>query len=293
MRSADLNRRTVFLTGASGFLGRYLVTSLVSAGHRIFALSRSLREATENPGVCWVQGDLLSSELDPLLRDADAVVHAAGVMGQTETAERSSVNLEGTCRLLEAAGRQGVRRFIHVSTCTADSKSENSYARSKGLGEKAVTESSCDWTVLRPTEIYGLGSRWFGHMAGALAGRRLVFVCRDLGEITPVHVADVASVAVHSLSTPTAYSKIYTLAGPSMGLVEFYEGVRDAIGGRYRVVGLTQRQIRFLIAVSKPLPGLNRRVRGLLATAEARAVTLDSGSATTDLGFNPRRFPGT
>jgi uncharacterized protein YbjT (DUF2867 family) len=234
---------------------------------------------------------LLSCDIDALLQGADAVINAAGVMGVPGTAGTPLVNLEGTRRVIEAASRQGVRRFIHISTCMADAESDNWYARSKGLGERVVTESGRDWTVLRPTEIYGTGSKWFDHTAAALATKRLVFTCTDLGQIAPVHVADVAAATIRSLGEAKAHSRTYTLAGPSIGLVEFYEGVRRAIDGRYRIVGLTERQIRLLIAVSGLLPRLNRRARQLLAVAGARAVKVDSSSAVVDLNFDPRRFP--
>lgn len=281
----------VFTTGARGFLGRHIVTALLDAGHEVVALTRREPSPAGPARLRWVRGDLAISDLTPMLAGADAVIHAAAVMSHAGEEKSPTVNVEGTQRLLEAAGHAGARRFIHVSTCLADASSSEWYARSKGLGEACVARSALDWTILRPTEIYGPGSAWFAYMASTLAHRRLIVACSDVGSIAPVYVGDVAAMAVRSLARPCSYGKVYSLAGHDMGLVEFYERLRASGNCGYRILPMTRKQLELLIGLSSFVPPIRRKAQALLVLAQERTVRYDAAPAALDLGFMPLRYP--
>lgn len=122
----DTSARHILLTGATGFLGRHLLSRLVGAGYRVRALYRSdtppaIAAATS---VEWVRGDLLAIEtLEEALTDIDTVVHAAALVSY-RSADRDALfltNETGTANLVNAALFRGVSRFIHVgSTATLE-----------------------------------------------------------------------------------------------------------------------------------------------------------------------------
>ena len=168
--------RRVLITGASGFIGCRLAERL----H--FASDWNVRALVRNPTravrlarmpVDIAVGDVLArTELDGALRSCDAVVHAA-VGTSWRASERVAVNVDGTNRLLEAAKRAGVRRFIHLSTIAVYGdqvsgtitehtplapKKGWDYAESKLKAERAVLAAGgpdFEVVVLRIAVVYG------------------------------------------------------------------------------------------------------------------------------------------
>src|SRR4051812_37120812 len=121
----------IAITGATGFLGRYIVARLAGAGHRLSCWHRPTSDLGHFPAsipggaVRWVEGALGDEEAARRLVDAaDAVVHAAldhpggGFRGEEgDLLAFAEANVMGTLRLVEAARNAGVARFIFISTC--------------------------------------------------------------------------------------------------------------------------------------------------------------------------------
>jgi Nucleoside-diphosphate-sugar epimerases len=119
----------IALTGATGFIGRYIVRHLVSAGHSLRCWHRpsSDRSGLDNDAgsVEWVAGDLNDAQAsDALVAGCDAVLHAAlwrpgrGFRGaEGDLVEFVERNVVGSLRLIEAARRADVDRFVFISTC--------------------------------------------------------------------------------------------------------------------------------------------------------------------------------
>ena len=109
----------VALTGATGYTGGCLLARLRADGHQVAALARANARLPMGNGVRWVEGDLRDTDaLRRLVDGVDAVVHVAAVYrtaGHPDSYYRD-VNVGGTERLLDAAARAGVRRFVHTST---------------------------------------------------------------------------------------------------------------------------------------------------------------------------------
>jgi Nucleoside-diphosphate-sugar epimerases len=124
----------IALTGATGFIGRYIVRQLASAGHKLRRWYRPASDRSElddvSASVEWIAGDLNDRRASAdLVAGCDSLVHAAlwrpgtgfrGAEGDlTEFVER---NVVGSLRLIEAARKGGVGRFIFVSTCAVHEK---------------------------------------------------------------------------------------------------------------------------------------------------------------------------
>ena len=147
---------TLSVTGATGFVGRALVERALAAGHTLRALTR--RPQRPRDGVVWIDGALDRPEsLATLVDGADAIVHVAGVVSTPTRAGFVAGNIDGTRAVLAAAGRAGVRRFVHVSSLSAREPDLSLYGWSKAEAEALVQASGLDWSIVRPSGVYGPG----------------------------------------------------------------------------------------------------------------------------------------
>ena len=202
MNYASIAKMKILITGATGFIGRHLVSRLLDEGYSVSATARSGADAQSlsQRGVNMTQIDLLlTNDLQSLVRGHDCVIHCAahvGLWGPKSLYE--NLNIQLTKRLLEAAIQSGVRKFIYMScanvvlndpapieNATEDMSICNQdsfpYAHSKAQAEQLVLSSSSgslSAIVLRPALVWGNGDMidrqigpaadrgqfgWFGH----------------------------------------------------------------------------------------------------------------------------------
>ncbi|MES1971048.1 MAG: NAD(P)H-binding protein [Pseudomonadota bacterium] len=144
------------ITGGTGFVGGRLIDLATAAGHEVRALAR--RPQPARPGVTWIEGALDTPDaLARLVRSADAVIHVAGVVNAPDRAGFAAGNIAGTRAMVDAATAAGAQRFIHVSSLAAREPGLSNYGWSKAGAEQVVAASPLDWTMVRPTAIYGPG----------------------------------------------------------------------------------------------------------------------------------------
>lgn len=153
----------VALTGATGFVGFHIAARLRAHGLRVRALVRREDARLEALGVDQVRGSLDQPEaLRVLVLGAGAVVHGAGVIAASAAEEFRRANVEGTARLVAAAGQwaEGVP-FLLISSLAARAPHVSPYAWSKREAERAL-EAGADRLkpiVVRPPAVYGPGDR--------------------------------------------------------------------------------------------------------------------------------------
>lgn len=283
----------LFVTGASGGLGRTLVELLTARGHVVTLLSR--REPPAQPGrqsgVAAIKGDLLdSSTYLTALRGHDAVLHLAAVTHSVDPDYYYAVNAHGTEALLDAARQAGVRRFLHVSTCAVGAAC-GAYGDSKALAEDAVRASGLDWTILRPAEVYGASDREaVGQTIAAVrAGFLVPCVVHAEAKLAPVHRDDVLIAICAAVDNPASSRKAYVLAGPEVftqrGMIAM---LREVFPGNRLVVPVPVAALRVAAGIFRLL-GLKRppfvpdQISRLLCPKD-REIAL----ARRDLGFAPR-----
>lgn len=144
------------LTGGTGFVGRRVIAQAVGNDWHVRALTRRAQPA--EPNVSWVRGALDKPEsLKELVTGADVVLHVAGVVTAADAAGFAAGNVTGTQAMLDAARAGDVRRFVHVSSLSAREPQLSAYGASKRAGEDLVTASDRDWTIVRPSGVYGPG----------------------------------------------------------------------------------------------------------------------------------------
>ncbi|WP_374294199.1 NAD-dependent epimerase/dehydratase family protein [Sphingomonas sp.] len=177
------------VTGATGFVGRVVVEQALERGHSVRALTR--RAQAPRNGVTWVEGALDRPDtLATLVAGTDAVLHIAGVVNAPDRAGFAKGNIDGTAAMLAAATRAGVMRFVHVSSLSAREPQLSDYGWSKREAESLVEASDRDWTIVRPTGVYGPhDTEWLDMFR--LARRGLAFLPPP-GRLSLIAVEDLA-----------------------------------------------------------------------------------------------------
>ncbi|CAN5838337.1 hypothetical protein BH23GEM8_BH23GEM8_15750 [soil metagenome] len=150
----------VLVTGGTGVVGNPAIDHLLERGHRVRLLSRNAEEDVR----IWEEGvePFPASVSDAAsLRGAaegcDAVLHIAGIVREDPPEVTfTTVNVEGTAKLIEEARRANVSRFVYVSSLGAE-RGESEYHRSKHAAEELVREFPGSWLIVRPGNVYGPG----------------------------------------------------------------------------------------------------------------------------------------
>jgi nucleoside-diphosphate-sugar epimerase len=225
---------TLAITGATGFVGQALVEQALAAGHQVRALAR--RPQPERDEVSWIDGALdRPDSLAQLVTGADAVVHVAGVVNATDRAGFVAGNVDGTRAMLAASHQGGVRRFVHVSSLSAREPHLSNYGWSKAEAETLVEASGLDWSIVRPSGVYGPGDT---EMRDLFRAARLgVALLPPRGNVSLVAVEDLAHLLL-TLATTAIAPAVYEVDD---GHVLSHEALAQAIGravGRRRVLAL-------------------------------------------------------
>lgn len=154
--------QTVAVTGATGFIGKYIIDNQLARGFHVRALTRTAR-AHVNDNLTWVRGSLEDTHsLSELVAGASAVVHCAGQVRGHKEEIFTRCNVDGSLRLMQAAKESGFcQRFLFISSLAARHPELSWYANSKHVAEQRLTAMADEITlgVFRPTAVYGPGDK--------------------------------------------------------------------------------------------------------------------------------------
>ena len=196
---------TIAVTGGTGFLGAHVLRCLLDAGHTVQALTRTPREISENPALTWLTGDLSeSAALRRLADGADAVVHIAGAIKALSRAAFFIANRDGTAAMVAAAERQGVKKFVLVSSLAAREPALSPYAASKRAGEIALEQhtGALEKVILRPPAIYGPGDRETAGLFQMAANGFVLAPAGSQARVSVCHAQDVAAAILACCEQP-------------------------------------------------------------------------------------------
>ncbi|MCP3734594.1 NAD(P)-dependent oxidoreductase [Sphingomonas sp. RP10(2022)] len=225
---------TLAITGAAGFVGKALVAQALVAGHIVHALTR--RPQPPREGIVWLDGALdRPDSLAALADGADAIVHVAGVVNAANRAGFVAGNIDGTRAMLDAARAAGVRRFVHVSSLSAREPRLSNYGWSKAEAETLVAASGLDWSIVRPSGVYGPGDMEMRDLFRA--ARFGIALLPPRGAVSLVAVEDLARLLL-TLATQAVPPAIYEVDD---GHILTHDAMAQAIGravGRRRVLAL-------------------------------------------------------
>jgi NADH dehydrogenase len=211
-------RFSVFLTGGTGFVGRHIARRAVARGHRLRALVRAPGAAKElqELGVELVGGDITEPvRLDDALDGCDAVIHLVGILREKPPgATFEKVHTRGTIRVLDAARRAGVTKFIHMSALGARPDG-TAYHRTKFEAEQVVRRSGIAHVIFRPSIIVGPGGEFVNLLLRVVRYSPVTPVIGDgRYRLQPVDVEDVAAAFVQAVERGDLRDACFEIGGP-------------------------------------------------------------------------------
>lgn len=295
----------IAVTGATGFVGRYIVNHLIEQGHRCRCWFRPESDRggfIDDDAIDWMRGELNDQAAsDQLVEGVDAMVHAGldrsnwkndiadDFLGCVET------NTIGSIRLIQSAKRAGVGRFVFISTCAVhefvmdDRKLDEAhplwprwhYGAYKAAVEKFVHSFGLgrEFPVcaLRPTGVYGVtrpieNSKWFDIVRDVAAGKPI----RSEAGGKEVHAADVARAVDVLLNAP-----MESITGQAFNCYDMYVADQDVAGIAKLITG----------SKSEIIP-LNTGPKNQIDTSKIRSLGMTFGGiplleGTVKLLLNP------
>lgn len=296
---------TILVTGASGFVGSYAVPELIDAGHRVVALVRDeeaaravLRRlpADRHTRVEFRTGDVNDPDMLPeALEEVDGILHLVAIpRDRGDGQELMRVNTVGTQNMVEAARTAGVRRFVHLGGLGVADDPDLHFARSKARGEQVVAESGLDWTILKPSLLWGPRDGFFNIVAGLARMSPVVIPVpgRGRARFQPLAVTDLARIVRLCFEWPSTAGQTYELGGPAYWTYrEIVAEVLRATGRRRRIVPMPLPLIRLVAGLAERL-----HVPFPVATDQLRQLRLDNvgplDGVERAFGFPPRAMDG-
>jgi uncharacterized protein YbjT (DUF2867 family) len=272
----------ILLTGATGNVGSALLRRLTADGQPVRALVRDQRRlGDQRVRVQIALGDLADpASFRNALRGVDTVVHLAASIRDQPRASIEELNAVATLRLVRAAERAGVQRFLFFSAMGASPHSRTRFFRAKALAEEAVEESSLASTIFAPSIVYSPGDPWLTLLDRF--SRLPVVPVSGSGRAAfqPIWAEDAAAAVMSALANGA--SGTYELAGPE---VLTYDDI-------VRVVLRASHRRRRLFHVPLPLVRASLKVLRFATWEEAELMeepmVSERGTADTErLGVSP------
>ena len=219
-------------------MGREVLRQLHSAGHEIRLLTRdrsspATREIAARQPLDIREGNVLdASGLPRAMQGADAIIHLVGIISELGQQTFERVHTQATQNIVRAAVISGVRRVVHMSALGTRADAVSRYHQSKWAAEQVLCQSVLDWTIFRPSLIYGAQDQFvnfFARMASwspilpVLANKRVAF--------QPVAVENVARCFVRALGEARSIRQIYDVCGPEqLTLVQILRAILKVTG---------------------------------------------------------------
>lgn len=213
------NVATVF--GGSGFIGRYVVKRLATAGYTV-------RAAVRDPeGAMFLRTMGRVGQLVPMyaslgnpatvhraVEEAQIVVNLVGILAERRSGDFTRLQADGAGLIARSAAEAGVPLMVAVSAIGADRASPSKYASSKAAGEAAVLAAMPNATILRPSLVFGAEDKFFNRFAALVQLLPFMPVIAGDTRMQPVYVGDVADAVMAALTRPEAAGRTYELGGP-------------------------------------------------------------------------------
>jgi len=280
----------ILLTGATGTIGTPLLRRLTAAGEPVRVLVREPRRlGPERVRVQIALGDLGNpASFRNAMRGVDTVVHLAAAIRDQPGASIEELDAVATLRLVRAAERAGVKRFMFFSAIGASLHSPSRFFRSKALAEEAVEEADVEATVFAPSIVYSPGDPWITLLDRLT--RLPVAPVSGSGEALyqPIWADDVADCVVSALRSSNGQGR-YELAGPEE---LSYDGIVKtalrAFGRRRRLLHVPLPVVRASLKVAQAFAG--PAVFATWDEAELMELSMTTPKGTADaesLGVRP------
>lgn len=259
----------ILVTGGTGIVGSAIVEELIRRGETVAVLGRDAAKIRRQFGdsVEPREADVRQpSSLAPAMAGADIVIDAVQFpTSPIEVPRRGwtfeEVDYKGTVNQVNAAKEAGVKRYVYVSGIGADVNSEKHWFRLKAMAEQHLMNSGLEWTVIRPTWVYGPRDHSLNRLLGFTNFLPFLPLFGDGKQsMQPVFMDDVGRVAAQAALSPEAANQLFELGGPEvMSMNEVLKTGLDVMGRKRfilhqpLIVGKAIGKLMSLLPIVPPL----------------------------------------
>ncbi|MBI5637964.1 MAG: complex I NDUFA9 subunit family protein [Nitrospinae bacterium] len=209
----------IFIAGGTGFVGAAMVNHLAARGHELVLLARTPAAVDAPRGVRVVPGDVFNPNLAGFMSGCDAAINLIGIIrafpARGITFEK--LHVDATRAMVDAAKKAGVRRYLQMSANSVRPDGISEYQRTKSRAEAYVKASGLDWTIFRPSLIFGDPGGKNEFCKQLFLNFRPAPVIPMFGDgnyrLQPVHVDDVARAFGGALEKPETAGRIFHIGG--------------------------------------------------------------------------------
>jgi uncharacterized protein YbjT (DUF2867 family) len=252
----------VFLTGSTGFVGKHVARALLARGFLVRCLVRpgSEHELKGFESIDRVPGDVMEpDDLVPSAEGCAAIVHLVGIIREQPSrgATFERLHAQATRNMLALARKAGVPRYVQMSALGARPGARARYHQTKWEAEEAVRASGLDWTIFRPSIIFGRGDEFVSVLGRMIKRLPIVPVLGDgRYRLQPIPVEQVAEAFARALRTPATIRQTYEVAGPTpYAFVDLLDEIARALGRtRARKMHVPLGPVRLMTRLLEWLP---------------------------------------
>jgi uncharacterized protein YbjT (DUF2867 family) len=282
----------LLLTGATGLVGSALLRRLTAIDTPVRCLVRDPRRlGPERVRVQIALGDLADpASFRHALRGVDTVVHLAAAIRDQPHGSIEELNAVATWRMVRAAERAGVQRFVHFSALGASKHAGTRFMRAKAFAEEAVAGANLEHTTFAPSIVYAPGDPWLTLLERLSLLPVVPIPGRGRAHFQPIWVEDVADAVLAALQGNGHAGLRYELAGPeTLTHAQFVALVLRSLGRRRPLLrvpmGVVRRTLNLVEAFAGPAAFATWEEAQLLE----ESMTTRRGTADAErLGVTPR-----
>ncbi|MEG3639092.1 complex I NDUFA9 subunit family protein [Magnetococcus sp. PR-3] len=206
----------ILITGATGFVGQALIKQLISDGLQVKGLARHPEQGQPMDGVTYLPADIDEPKtLEQAMDGVTCVIHLVGILAESGKHTFERVHHQGTRHVVDATKKAGIKRYIHMSSLGTRKDAVAQYHQSKWHAESYVRESGLDYTIFRPSVIFGAEDNFVNQFARMIRFSPAVPILGNgQSKMQPIAVEDVATCFATALSNPQTIGQTYELGGP-------------------------------------------------------------------------------
>jgi uncharacterized protein YbjT (DUF2867 family) len=287
----------VFLTGPTGFVGKYMLERLLAEGHAVRALVRDPQKAglSEHGKAELVPGDVVEGTgVGEGMQGCDAVIHLVGIIVEKGTNTFERVHHLGTRNVVKAAKRTGIKRFVQMSALGVRADGVAPYQTTKWKGEEEVRQSGIPFCILRPSLIFGEGDGFVTQMMATMRSAPLFRPVPGDGtpKFRPIAVEDVTTCFARALTYEGATNQTVDLGGADeLTLNEVLAEIARCAGVRKAAVHIPMPLMMAGATVAQKL------LKNPPVTVDQLRMLQEGSTCDIDpmkrvFGINPRGFAG-
>ncbi|OIP98501.1 MAG: NAD-dependent dehydratase [Zetaproteobacteria bacterium CG2_30_46_52] len=252
--------KRVCIIGGTGFVGRAITCQAIEAGHKVVVTSRHPARARDLlvKGIQVVKADITTGRgIATAVAGCDTVINLVGLLFERGSNTFEAAHVTGAKHVISACEKAGIKQLLHMSALLDPKAAQVSqYAATKIEAEKLVSASSLDWTIFRPSIIFGARDSFLMRFKALSANGPVLPVIAGDTKFQPVWVEDVARAFVLSIHNNKVAKQSFTLAGQEVF------SFRDLLDLWMKALG----RERFMVSMPNVAAGLLATVSNFLPT---------------------------